>query len=246
MYQRKLAALAALSVLITVFLAGWAVGQSTTKPKFEDVDTVPWAWGAINWAVEQGIIVGKSDIHFAPNDSLTRAEMVVILCRALDPSTCPPRTTKDPEASTDDTAPSSSTSTLAPIDEEALGYGFSCLIEPGCNPNYFDVPTNQALRVGVDIAPGKWRSRFPSINGDCTMVALTESVTEHSDFPGLNVEWSGWERDLLLIPQPDGSLQRHPSVREWVFNDWVYADRRATLNVLGTDYAVIIDSAVYC
>lgn len=52
-------------------------------PQFTDI-TTHWAKDYINQAVEQGIASGYKDNTFKPNQSLTRAQAVSILVRALD------------------------------------------------------------------------------------------------------------------------------------------------------------------
>lgn len=51
------------------------------KSMFEDVKTDAWYAGAVAWAVEQGIVKGVDDTHFAPDKPCTRAEVVTMLQR---------------------------------------------------------------------------------------------------------------------------------------------------------------------
>ena len=57
--------------------------EPTPTPQFTDV-TGHWAKEYINQAVEQGIVSGYEDHTFKPNQSLTRAQAVSIIVRALD------------------------------------------------------------------------------------------------------------------------------------------------------------------
>ena len=91
--RRKISiATVSIAIMLSSFTAGLAIGQSTAKPDFEDVDDVPWAWEAISWAQDQGITAGISDTEFGPDDNLNRAQMITFLCRALRPDLCEPAT----------------------------------------------------------------------------------------------------------------------------------------------------------
>lgn len=59
-------------------------GGTPVKDKLTQFDDVPaghWAESAIASVAAQGIMIGKSDKLFAPNEPLTRAEMAVLLTR---------------------------------------------------------------------------------------------------------------------------------------------------------------------
>nr|QGT50947.1 hypothetical protein Firmicute1046_0230 [uncultured Firmicutes bacterium] len=54
------------------------------KPqRFDDLDSVPWAADAINVLAEIGVVSGKEEKSFAPNDSVTREEFTKLLVAAL-------------------------------------------------------------------------------------------------------------------------------------------------------------------
>ncbi len=57
--------------------------QSAPLPKFSDLGSVAWASDAINALADKGIINGKADNTFAPDDEITRAEFAKILINAL-------------------------------------------------------------------------------------------------------------------------------------------------------------------
>ena len=50
---------------------------------FDDIDEAPWAKDAINKLAGLGIVNGKSEKIFAPNDNVTREEFVSIIVRAF-------------------------------------------------------------------------------------------------------------------------------------------------------------------
>ena len=58
------------------------VTPPVVEPAFSDLEEAAWAKEAITYLNEQGIVSGKSDKIFAPNDSITRAEFVKILVQA--------------------------------------------------------------------------------------------------------------------------------------------------------------------
>ena len=47
---------------------------------FTDVAAADWYYGYINWGYENGIVNGMGDGTFAPNSSITREQMAVMLC----------------------------------------------------------------------------------------------------------------------------------------------------------------------
>ncbi len=50
---------------------------------FEDLDNVQWAWDAIEYLSEIGIISGKEEGKFAPNDMVTREEFIKMIVGAF-------------------------------------------------------------------------------------------------------------------------------------------------------------------
>lgn len=54
------------------------------KPVFSDLDGVKWAEDAILALSEKGIVSGKADGVFAPNDPLTREQFVTMIVKAFD------------------------------------------------------------------------------------------------------------------------------------------------------------------
>lgn len=51
--------------------------------QFKDIEDAPWADEAIKYLYEKKIINGRSETSFAPNDLVTRAELVKMICVAL-------------------------------------------------------------------------------------------------------------------------------------------------------------------
>ena len=69
------------AMLVTVL---YRLENTTEKPKshsFTDVKAGEWYADAIAWAVENGIVEGVSETEFAPNDSITREQLSVVLYR---------------------------------------------------------------------------------------------------------------------------------------------------------------------
>lgn len=67
-----------------------AAPQPTTAPAsghpFEDMAESLWAEEAIEYLYKEGIINGRSEKHFAPNETVKRAELVKMIVEALDVS----------------------------------------------------------------------------------------------------------------------------------------------------------------
>lgn len=65
--------------------AGSPEPTSTACP-FTDVSSTSYYYKAVLWAYENGITLGTSDTAFSPNATVTRAQVVTFLCRALNGS----------------------------------------------------------------------------------------------------------------------------------------------------------------
>lgn len=65
--------------------AGYDINSGDTEPSFSDLDeTSLWAEDAVNWACNQGFIIGKGDGILDPQGGATRAEAAQILLRFMD------------------------------------------------------------------------------------------------------------------------------------------------------------------
>ncbi len=141
------------------------------------------------------------------------------------------------------TAPAAAATARAQTAPAGLGSGHQCLGTTGCGFGYFDVPGDTVLRVGRDIAPGKWNSDYETAGEDsCWVARLSDEVRTHPNYVegGLWGSFS-WFLDLLAVEQPSGRLGEHPSVIAFYYTDYVRGPERITVNVLPTDYAIIID-----
>ncbi len=59
----------------------WADYENSTT--FEDLDDAKWAIGAVAYAYEQGVVIGKSDVCFDPNGDVTYQEALTMVVRSL-------------------------------------------------------------------------------------------------------------------------------------------------------------------
>src|SRR5690606_32502953 len=59
------------------------LGDATAKENFTDVNASDWFASYVAAAAKAGIINGRSDSEFAPNEAVTRAEMATMAARAL-------------------------------------------------------------------------------------------------------------------------------------------------------------------
>ena len=55
-----------------------------TKAIFPDVPITQWYAPYVNWALEAGIVTGFSDLHFYPDEQITRSQLAVMIKRYLD------------------------------------------------------------------------------------------------------------------------------------------------------------------
>src|SRR5690606_31441415 len=62
-------------------LGEFAVGIGSTS--FVDVPSTHWAYNAIRTLAAKGVINGVNESSFAPNETITRADFIVMLMRAL-------------------------------------------------------------------------------------------------------------------------------------------------------------------
>lgn len=69
---------------IFVVMAIFSISVSASGG-FDDVSSSHWAYGTISDAVEAGLFVGTSDTSFSPDRTMTRAEFITVIVRALAP-----------------------------------------------------------------------------------------------------------------------------------------------------------------
>jgi hypothetical protein len=67
----------------TMLVKALGLQGESTELKFPDVKTTDWFNGAIAVALEKGIIQGKPDGRFAPNEKITRTQAAIMLNRAM-------------------------------------------------------------------------------------------------------------------------------------------------------------------
>ncbi|WP_419844728.1 hypothetical protein [Candidatus Poriferisocius sp.] len=134
-------------------------------------------------------------------------------------------------------------------DETPIGQGNECLTTTGCSFSFFDVPGGLFLRVGIDIAPGKWNSDYEGAGErSCYALRLNEKLTTHPNYTDevdesfgyRRTSWTSWFGDLLLVQLPSGRYTNHESVIERKSTDYVYGPRSFQIEIQPTDYAVII------
>ncbi|HQD29500.1 fibronectin type III domain-containing protein [Acetivibrio saccincola] len=58
--------------------------RTILKKSFGDLDSVPWAKTAINSLLGMGIVKGRSEEIFAPNDNITRAEFISLVVKTFE------------------------------------------------------------------------------------------------------------------------------------------------------------------
>ena len=141
------------------------------------------------------------------------------------------------------------TATPDEAEEPPKGQGHECLTTTGCSFSFFDVPGSLILRVGIDIAPGKWNSDYEGPGErSCLAVRLNERVTTHPNYTDevdelfgyRSTSWTTWFSDLLLVQLPSGRYTNHESVIEEKSTDYVYGPSSFQIEIQPTDYAVII------
>lgn len=69
--------------LAAIMIRALGLSESGDSSKFTDVNASDWYAGAVAKAVEYGLIEGYNNGTFAPNQSITRQEALVILTRAM-------------------------------------------------------------------------------------------------------------------------------------------------------------------
>ena len=73
----------AMAVMMLARLEGADI-ENAPASKFADVDQDAWFAGAINWAADTGLVLGKDETHFMPDDPIKREEFVAIIVRYLE------------------------------------------------------------------------------------------------------------------------------------------------------------------
>ena len=69
-----------LSILLKVF----NVEAKETKSNFSDVNKNEWYYNVVSTAYEMGIVNGYPDGRFGIGDTISRADMAVMICRIMD------------------------------------------------------------------------------------------------------------------------------------------------------------------
>lgn len=69
--------------LAAIMIRALGLSESGNSSKFTDVNASDWYAGAVGKAVEYGLVEGYNNGTFAPNQSITRQEALVILTRAM-------------------------------------------------------------------------------------------------------------------------------------------------------------------
>lgn len=67
------------AMFVVVLARHDGVTVDNSKSSFSDVAAGAWCAGAVNWAAENGIVLGYPDGTFKPNESITRAQMCSIM-----------------------------------------------------------------------------------------------------------------------------------------------------------------------
>ena len=75
----------AMLVSILYRMAGEPDVSELPETPFEDVGSDAWYADAVRWAYANEVAAGMDDTHFAPDDHLTRAQLVTMLYRAYGP-----------------------------------------------------------------------------------------------------------------------------------------------------------------
>ena len=60
---------------------GSRIADEMLQQYSDSEQTAPWAREAMNWAVANALLVGRSPEYLEPQESLTRAELAVVLMR---------------------------------------------------------------------------------------------------------------------------------------------------------------------
>jgi len=69
------------AMLVTILYRNSEKPSVTGNTAFEDVEQSAWYCDAVNWAAETGIVSGVDSTHFAPNDLLTKEQIVSVIYR---------------------------------------------------------------------------------------------------------------------------------------------------------------------
>ena len=72
-----------MAVVMLARLDGADVSEAAVSP-FVDVEKGAWFESAINWAAENGLVNGKDETHFMPDDPIKREEFIAIVVRYIE------------------------------------------------------------------------------------------------------------------------------------------------------------------
>ena len=74
----------------------WTMGGSLNSKmsQFSDVTSNDWFYRSVSWCQQEELIAGYSTTTFAPDDRLSREQMISILLPCVPPPTCPSSPTR--------------------------------------------------------------------------------------------------------------------------------------------------------
>lgn len=82
MKSKKIVSLALAVFMITLSFSTVFADETTGSTPFTDVAEDAWYYGVVNEAYERGLIEGKTETLFAPQDDVTGGEFIVMTLRA--------------------------------------------------------------------------------------------------------------------------------------------------------------------
>ncbi len=128
---------------IIVLAQGWEI-DTTGGPHFSDVPTTHPFYGYIETAYNHGIINGYNDGTFRPDNNATRAQISVIVYRAI--TGAPPQPTNTPSANTPTATSVAGTATRTPTRTPTPGLFGVQIMNFAFNPQNITIPVGSFIR----------------------------------------------------------------------------------------------------
>lgn len=149
---------------VVTILWRWADSPDAVDEDYTDENAIAaYAQTAVDWSRSGGILVGREDGRFAPNDSATRAEVVSALYQYKIRSGSESQETQKPDETEEDTMPQ--------LKIEAGGQVFTATL--------IDNPTTRALLERLPMTVS-----MSELNGNEKYYYLPDSLPANSQRPG--------------------------------------------------------------
>lgn len=187
------------AMLVTILYHQQGSPQSNHNITFNDVDRSSWYYDAVKWADSNDIISGYDELHFGPDDLLTREQIISILWRISG------------SPNTNGTITYSDASDIADYAKTSIVWAYENNIISNTNdifsPKEYVTRGETALMIYNMLNIEKTNSEVSEVSIETTTELINElsteiSVNNNNTTPDIHVTFNNSEFDVVLYPSP--------------------------------------------